>query len=328
MARTLVLFPGSLGDCICFLPALQALGTRGKELVVAGREMTGAVLGALSFLPQKFSLQTVSIERDLFAHLFTPPSDTKDERLEPFFSSVTDVFSWSGSLYPSVRMNFERYCPGRVYIFPFFSGQTECHASTYYLRCIGIGEGRSPSPGLALHLEEEWQQWGEEYWRRNGWSSTLILVIQPGSGGVKKRWAADGYERVSQWWMNTSGQHVCILLGPAETGEAVHWKRFGRVESSLELAQVASILSRATLYIGNDSGVSHLAGAVGARGVAIFGPTRPDQWRPLGGAITVVRNHTYRKENPNREGISLEEVPVQQVIDLLDQWSGSEGGAS
>ncbi len=128
--------------------------------------------------------------------------------------------------------------------------------------------------------------------------------------------------------MNTSGQHVCILLGPAETGEAVHWKRFGRVESSLELAQVASILSRATLYIGNDSGVSHLAGAVGARGVAIFGPTRPDQWRPLGGAITVVRYHTYRKENPNRDGISLEEVPVQQVIDLLDQWSGSEGGAS
>jgi ADP-heptose:LPS heptosyltransferase len=127
--------------------------------------------------------------------------------------------------------------------------------------------------------------------------------------------------------MNTGGQHVCILLGPAEIGEEVHWKRFGRVESSLDLAQVASILSRATLYIGNDSGVSHLAGAVGARGGAIFGPTRPDQWRPLGGAITVVRNQTYRKENPNREGISLEEIPVQQVINLLDQWSGSAGGA-
>lgn len=324
MARTLVIFPGSLGDCICFLPALQALGTRGTELVVAGREMTRAVLGALSFLPQQVALQTVSIERDLFAYLFTPPSDTKDKRLRPFFSSVTDVFSWSGSMYPSVRINLERYCPGWVHMFPFFSGQTECHASTYYLRCIGIVDGLYSSPRLG----EEWKLWGQEYWRRNGWSSTQILVIQPGSGGVKKRWAADGYERVAQWWMNTRGQPVCILLGPAEAGEEAHWKRFGRVESSLALAQVASILSRATLYIGNDSGVSHLAGAVGARGVAIFGPTRPEQWRPLGGAITVVRNHTYREENPNREGISLEEIPVKQVIDLLDQWSRSEGGAS
>ena len=105
MARTLVIFPGSLGDCICFLPALRALGTRENELVMAGREMTGAVLGALSFLPQTFALETVSIERDIFAHLYTPPSDTKDERLGPFFSSVTDVFSWSGSTCPSVRMN-------------------------------------------------------------------------------------------------------------------------------------------------------------------------------------------------------------------------------
>ncbi len=314
MARILVLFPGSLGDCICFLPALQALGTRGKELVVAGQEMTGAVLGALSSFPQKVALQTVSIESGFFAHLFTPPSDSKDERLGPFFSSISDVFSWSGSLYPSVRINLERYCPGRVHIFPFFSGQTECHASTYYLRCIGIREGLPPS----LQLEEEWQQWGEEYWRRNGWSSTRILVIQPGSGGAKKRWAPGGYERVAQWWTNTKGQRVCILLGPAETGEEVYWKCFGRVASSLDIAQVASILSRATLYIGNDSGVSHLAGAVGARGIAVFGPTRPEQWRPLGGAITVVRNHTYRKENPNRAGISLEEIPVQHVINLLD----------
>lgn len=327
MARTLVIFPGSLGDCICFLPALRALGTRENELVMAGREMTGAVLGALSFLPQTFALETVSIERDIFAHLYTPPSDTKDERLGPFFSSVTDVFSWSGSTCPSVRMNLERYCPGRVHISRFFSGQTACHASTYYLRCIRIAEGLYPSPRLALQLEEEWQQWGEEYWRRNGWTSAQILVIQPGSGGVKKRWAAGGYERVAEWWANTKRQPVCILLGPAETGEEAHWKRFGRVESSLDLAQVASILGRATLYIGNDSGVSHLAGAVGARGGVIFGPTRPEQWRPLGGAITVVRNQTYRNENPNREGISLEEVPVEQVIDFLDQRSRNAGGA-
>jgi ADP-heptose:LPS heptosyltransferase len=58
--------------------------------------------------------------------------------------------------------------------------------------------------------------------------------------------------------------------------------------SDLSLAQVAALLRCAALYLGNDSGISHLAGAVGTRGVVLFGPTDPRMWAPRGGRLRVL----------------------------------------
>ena len=122
---------------------------------------------------------------------------------------------------------------------------------------------------------------------------------------------------MAEWWRNSRDREVLIVLGPAEAEEGEYWRHYGHVETSLALPQVASILTRATCYIGNDSGVSHLAGVVGARGVVIFGPTRPEQWRPLGGGLQVIKNTRYREKWPAREGISLEEVTPEQAWERL-----------
>jgi heptosyltransferase-3 len=57
----------------------------------------------------------------------------------------------------------------------------------------------------------------------------------------------------------------------------------------LELGEVAAIARMARAFVGNDSGVSHLAAAAGGgRGVVLFGPTDPERWRPLG-AVRIIR---------------------------------------
>ena len=61
------------------------------------------------------------------------------------------------------------------------------------------------------------------------------------------------------------------------------------VARGLDVVALAALLARADRYLGNDSGVSHLAGAVGARGAALFGPTDPELWRPLSPRITSLR---------------------------------------
>jgi hypothetical protein len=61
-----------------------------------------------------------------------------------------------------------------------------------------------------------------------------------------------------------------------------------RVIANVELAEVAALARLARGFVGNDSGVSHLAAAAGAPGLAIFGPTDPARWRPLG-RTTVIR---------------------------------------
>jgi ADP-heptose:LPS heptosyltransferase len=56
-----------------------------------------------------------------------------------------------------------------------------------------------------------------------------------------------------------------------------------------DLYELGCWLRRARLYIGNDSGISHLAAAVGTPVVAMFGPTDPAVWAPRGEHVTVIR---------------------------------------
>src|SRR5207249_2904287 len=75
------------------------------------------------------------------------------------------------------------------------------------------------------------------------------------------------------------------------------------------LVDLAALLARAALYLGNDSGVSHLAGAVGAAGVVLFGPTEGRRWRPLAGRLVALG---ARGGGP--DGIPLAALPAARVI--------------
>jgi ADP-heptose:LPS heptosyltransferase len=57
----------------------------------------------------------------------------------------------------------------------------------------------------------------------------------------------------------------------------------------LSLVETAALLERCTLFVGNDSGLSHLAAALGIPTVAVFGPTDPSVWAPRGRRVEAVR---------------------------------------
>lgn len=265
----------------------------------------------------RFVYEVSSLDSQLFAQLFSL-STTMSEEASHFFSGVTDVYSWFGHSQPEVGMNLDLLVPGHIQSWPFFRGQDSCHASVYYLRCLDINERRCPS----LLLGEEEREWRDQYWKQRNWQSvSQVLVLHPGSGGQKKRWAPDGFTQVARWWREYKKGEVLILLGPAEEQEEDWWRQVGTVEKNLSLWQVAALLSRAGLYVGNDSGISHLAGAVGARGVVVFGPTRPSQWQPLAGNLSVIQNVPYRAVRPQEPGISLVEVSYEDVRAALLRYS-------
>lgn len=313
--RTAVLFPGSLGDFLCVLPALYAISHLSPGRIdFIGQEWLFEMAQSLPFVTR-----TISINASHLANLFLPDVSVKSETLS-FFSSISGVYSWFGRAYPEVRANLNRVTSGPVQSFDFFVGQEDCHACSYYLRCVGIQDMRCPS----LTLGKREGQWLDLYWKACGWQpSSKILMIHPGSGGRKKRWEINGFTKVARWWRESCGGEVLILLGPAEEQEEILWRQLGRVAKALSLLQIAALLSRADLYLGNDSGVSHLAGAVGARGVVLFGPTDPQNWRPLGGSLSVLQNAAYRAKMPNVPGISLLEVSAEEVIAALLRQRGT-----
>ena len=76
---------------------------------------------------------------------------------------------------------------------------------------------------------------------------------------------------------------------------------------NLPLPRLASRLARSALCVGNDSGISHLAAAVGCPLLVLFGPTRPGVWAPRGVGVRIMRSATGR----------LDALRVQEVFGVI-----------
>ena len=95
------------------------------------------------------------------------------------------------------------------------------------------------------------------------------IILHPFSGSAKKNWPLANFRELA-----AQLDGVAWTCGPEE--ELPGATRFA------DLADLARWISGARLYIGNDSGITHLAAAVGTPVLALFGPTDPSIWRPAG----------------------------------------------
>lgn len=136
----------------------------------------------------------------------------------------------------------------------------EMHATDFFL-----GQAGAPA-GVAAKIKIEG-------------ATTTGTVIHAFSGNRKKNWPIENFREVAahlgrvQW-----------LAGPEEVLEGAT-----RLDS---LADVARLIAGAKRYIGNDSGITHLAAAVGAPVIAIFESSDPRIWAPRGANVQVVLNPT------------------------------------
>ncbi|MFW6107862.1 MAG: glycosyltransferase family 9 protein [bacterium] len=117
-------------------------------------------------------------------------------------------------------------------------------------------------------------------------------VIHVGSGGAEKRWPAERWAEVIERIAPTP---VVLTCGPADreavSGVQAQVARLERVTVAADqpVTTVAGLLADAAVYVGCDSGVTHLAAALGVSTVAVFGPTDPATWAPRGEHVTVIR---------------------------------------
>jgi hypothetical protein len=121
-----------------------------------------------------------------------------------------------------------------------------------------------------------------------------LLVIAPGSGNPEKNWPLSSYYEVARALAWEGGLKVVWLAGPAEEPLLPYIQGLAAAQEQTvwvcaPLLRVAGLLSRTHLFLGGDSGPTHLAAAAGARRVvALFGPTDPRLWAPLGDQVTVL----------------------------------------
>ncbi len=120
-----------------------------------------------------------------------------------------------------------------------------------------------------------------------GWKPDRpLIVIHPGAGKKENRWPVDRFARVAERLFNTQRVQLFLTWGPDEGELATAFLAQCQVPvmslTFSDIRDLAALLSLADLMICNDTGVMHLAAAVGTPLAALFGPTDQQQWKPWG----------------------------------------------
>jgi ADP-heptose:LPS heptosyltransferase len=164
------------------------------------------------------------------------------------------------------------------------------------LSLMGIPPGGS-IPRIFL-LEED-RQFAEEWLRHRGAHEGVqkgLVALHPGSGSRKKLWAIENFLDLAARITGDMRLRTIFFIGPAEReylGSGLERMRSMSPlwAEDLPLIHVASLLDRCRCYIGNDSGITHLAAAVGIPTIALFGPTDPKIWGPRGKKVAILRKN-------------------------------------
>lgn len=275
--RALVLFPGALGDLICFLPALAGL------IRHHGGRFTLVIKPEWQELLAFPDASIVSIDRAEIADLFTADRPVRAET-SALLGDHDVAYSWTGASEPVFATRLATIVSGPVHVHPFRAMRPGEHAVDYYARCAGV----EPAPFREfLRCDSDWLA---ALRRRHDLKGRRLLVVHAGSGSPSKNWS--GFAALAADWRRQAGEWATVvcLQGPAEADPSPAGEIAGAVcLRDLTLPQVAALLNACDLYAGNDSGISHLAGAVGARGVVLFGSTDPATWAPRGGGLRILQ---------------------------------------
>jgi heptosyltransferase III len=301
--RVMVIFPGALGDLICVLPAIAAISRRhpGASIELMARSELSRLAVGRTVVARAHSIDTREV-----GELFVEASSDGARR---FFADFDRIYSFFASDDPRFRAQLAAATGGEV-SFHQFRPAGDGHVSAPYLRAIGETDS-ADDWGIAPTADD--LAGASRALRQSGCDSSNLVVIFPGSGSPAKNWPAEKFAALASMLAKRSS--VAVILGPAEiSSEPIFLARGVPVLKHLDLPTVGGIARLASAFAGNDSGVSHLAAAMGTSGVAIFGPTDPARWRPVvpggRGQIEVLKNGPVHFVEPIDVAEALVRMPV------------------
>jgi len=269
----LIVHQGALGDLVCIFPVIDVLRSHFRPVGILCQEHLGRLAAAEGLVEVWFPLEAAWT-----ASLFAGDAGLEARRLLAPYSHVL-VFSRSEPLVSSIQgLGNTRVC----LIPPRPPADLRVHAAEHALAHIR-GCGLLPRPKPTLPETAPSARFTVE---NNG---SLTVLIHPGAGSPRKRWPLSCFWDVALQ-IKALRLSPGFIIGPAEQDllpelvrrEAVVFQPHGCIE-------LLALLRSAAAYIGNDSGVSHLAAWTGLPTVAIFGPTDSVRWRPRGRSVEIVQ---------------------------------------
>jgi ADP-heptose:LPS heptosyltransferase len=282
--RILVIRGGAIGDFVLTLPSIKLLRDR---FPAAHLEILGSP-SVIALADKRFYADAVrSLESGRLAGFFARDALLPAE-LTDYFGSFDLILSFLSDPAGIFRNNLRR-CGIKTFIAgsPKLSdGEHAARQLARPLEQIGL---HLQDPAATLYPTEE-----DRASARNllGKLSRPIVALHPGSGSETKNWPVENWRMLGEHLFPT-GRALLAIGGEADEERLrfleTAWKNKPvRFVKNLALPHLAALLE-ASVYVGHDSGISHIAAAVGARAVLLFGPTDPAVWAPANEKVTVLR---------------------------------------
>lgn len=281
MTKTLAWHQGALGDLILSLPALYTLKAGGRvgHLHLISRTDIADIL-----IANRLADEVSAIENGIFAEFFV--SGALSPRAAEFLGTFTDAFVFMKNIDEVFAKNLRRHIPKCFFIPTRPEEGRVMHLSAAQVKRLnrsGIVSGAMPCLEVRPFLS------GIHRGR-------TIITVQPGSGGKKKCWPSGNFLELMKLLGEDKRFYFYFILGPAER-RGLHEisERFfseNKIDASIvagrSVSYIATLLKSSSLHVGNDSGVTHLASALGTPTIAVFGPTDPRIWGPFGSLTRII----------------------------------------
>ena len=333
--KILIIHQGALGDFICCLPALACLREAfpGVHLTIMGYRRV------LELVDNRYYADAiVSVDSADMALLYQERQQDPPD-LRAFFETFELIGLIGLNRSPFVE-NLRRISKERVVVIPPFPSRGKSIHMVDHLmslpRCLGLPIHATVP---RLYLLDRDRDVAAMFLKGHDIDPEAFLVgIHPGSGSHAKTWPVERFLDLAHSFVEAYGAEVFFVIGPAEEKirEKLQQLTLGSkrpvVLDDLPLPHLGAILERCRVFVGNDSGISHLAAAIGLPVVAIFGPTDPVRWAPVGREVSLIRTALPCSPCERRTmsrctlrrcllGVSVDEVgrAVDQIIKKRDE---------
>jgi ADP-heptose:LPS heptosyltransferase len=328
MEKILVIHQGALGDLVLNFPALVCLKQEEKASV--------ALLCSSDLGKTAYELDLVdayfSLERARFCPLF---HEEMTPVVKEFMSDYDTIIliSFSDAIEGHLRQNHG----GKVHkISPRPPVEEETHVALHIIRQLETKGLLRNSGGIADCEGRVSFSCHPVIERAESFREENLIIMHPGAGSPRKRWPAENFIQVATIIRRMNLAEVVFVVGPAESDLAPLVNAWSngcfRVHEVCDLSQLMALVRQARCFVGNDSGVTHLAAFMGTPTVVIFGPSSPKRWSPVGRATKVLRGAADCAPCFEMDAVSckdtqcLNEVSVDRVLDAVREITLVRGG--
>lgn len=325
----LIVHPGALGDVLLAVPAIRSLSVKfpQHETVLLASAAVSRLLWDCGLIDNWIPMGGQAC-LGLFSETFSLSME-----LQSWLNRCDLAVAWMEDKDGALALLFRSMGVARVHIqSPFSKGLRAKHQSDRFLETLGETVG-DVLPEGTVQVPSPLVERGRDYLEALGTTRDQSLVlVHPGSGSAHKclepRRIALLIERLQQ-----EGMCPLVLEGPADRDAVGHALQFTTkpppVLKDLDLSLLAGVLTQIRLYVGHDSGVTHLSALLGVRTIVLFGPTDPRRWAPHGSHVSILRGtpcicESWETVKKCEEKPCLK-VPIEKILIAMESMHMIEG---